>query len=244
VFEDDRGYFHDADGGNHNDVVFTFSEASSGAGWSKVRMFMDYATTNVADSDMLLSFRDAVGAVAMQFHVLDGKAYIMEGINNRVLQIGAVDIVPTGYHDFEFWFNETTNKVQVYFDGVLTAAATGFDDYFNVAAVALTNIRFEGTDICVGMDVYFDNIAVDWVDTGFDAWLVGINKGGADGIVGVIEMYDYTMRVDVTLFPIVLTFRKGDEVIEVGGTRLYKILEVHDKSRYLNIIRFTIKETV
>lgn len=242
TFDGDRGYFHDADNANHNDIVFGFTQVSSGAGWSKVRLFIDYPTGNETDSDLVLYIRDAAGNATMKFHLKNGKVYIMEGVNDRVLQIAAVDIDPIGYHDFELWFDEDNKKFKVYFDGVEAVTSTGFDDYFNVLAGALFDIRFEGVDACDGMDIYFDNIAVDWIDTSFDAWVVRHEHTKKDGAVGIDDRPEHTMRVDVTLYPIASTLREGDEVERASDSQRYKITQKQDISRYINIIRFTIKE--
>jgi len=245
TFLDERGYFYDHDNANHNDIIMTFSEVSSGAGWSKIRVLVDYPTGNATDSDLIISIRDAITNIAMKFHLLNGKAYLMEGVNNRVLQIAAVDIDPIGYHDFELWFDEDNKKVKVYFDGVEAVTATGFEDYFNIAASALADMQFTGNNACDGLDVYLDNIAVDWIDTAFDAWVVGMRVDKDEGVGSTIDkMGSHIMRVDAIDFPIVIDLEIGDEIIQVSNSKIFKIMKKVPVDRYLNIRRFEIKETV
>lgn len=244
VFLDERGYFHDADNANHNEVVFTFSQASSGAGWSKIRFFIDYPTGNETDSDLIVVVSDAAANILMKFHFLNGKAYIMEGVNNRVLQIAAVDIDPIGEHDIELWFDEDNKKFKIYFDGTESVTSTGFDDYFSVLAGAIVDLGFIGNDACDGLDLYFDNIAIDWIDTSFDAWIVSNEKSKADGAVGVDDLATHVMRVDISLYPIADDLKESDEVIRDSDSQIFKIVKDKQIGRYLNVVRYEIKEAV
>jgi hypothetical protein len=237
---DERGWFFDHGNAETIQKKLTITEASSGAGWSKVGMTIEYPDSNVADSDFEIRFTDGTN-IAMKFNLYNGKAYIYEGATKRVLQIAAADIDPTDEYEWEFWFDETNNKMKVYFGGVEAVTITGFDDYFNVATGALTEIHFITDAVSSGIDVYIDNIAVDWINTEFKCWLVDTPERLSPNIRGFGTKTDMIMRVDTISYPVVRTLRKGDTLTRTDDNVVFKVMDNPDLSEFLHMIKLIVR---
>ena len=247
VFYDDRGWIHDFDATGLVEKVFTFTSQSATAGWSSIKMYINYPLLNNPNSFFRLLFTDGT-LVAMDLRIIDQIAYVMDGINPRALQIGAVNIDPSIEHSWEFRFNNTTKKIAILLDGNALLPETGFDDYFNILTTELTQMNFSSGVLAVdssNLEIYFDNIEVDWIASNnmFHGWLVEKPQRKEEGIVGSDGMHEYILRVDGTVYPIALSFRKLDEIKRVNNNKIYKIIEDVDVTSYINIMRFTVKET-
>jgi hypothetical protein len=249
VYYGDEGWFHDADATKVVRRILSFPTPSRLAGWSIIKLKSRYPTSNGALSQMKLYFGDGA-TVAMEFWFENDKVYVMNAGFSRKLQfVGAVDISPMGTHFWDFYFNNTTKKFRIFFDGVEVFAETAFTDYWDPLCVQLTGILFStGTAAASSstLDCYFDNIKLDWVTTTnyFYAWFVRKPEPRGREVVGVSPQYpaEFIVRVDANLYPIVRTFKESDEIRNMDSNRVYKIAEMSDISRQIELVRFTVNE--
>jgi hypothetical protein len=96
------------------------------------------------------------------------------------------------------------------------------------------------------LDVYFDNIKIDWVTTTnyFYAWFIRKAEERGREVVGVNPDYprEFIVRVDARLYPMVKTFKESDEIRNMENNMFYKIIDMSDISKQIDLVRFTVKE--
>jgi len=250
VIMDGKAWFKDTNVAGFVRKDYTFSVVSAAAGWSKVRFMMDWSFENITGCNFWIYFGDAATS-AMVFKIINDKAYILDTINNRVLQTaGGADISPYGQHYWEFDFNNTTKKVKVFLDDSEVFAATGFNNYYDILCAQLTHATFQSGGAVgdsTALNVRVGPINVDWVTRveAFKAWFIHETsvKQKADGIVGTDIVDSWILRVDKIIYPFILNLEVGDEVERVALGRFYQVHDVLEQSKQTNIQRFEVRET-
>lgn len=105
-------------------------------------------------------------------------------------------------------------------------------------------VRVSWDDRSSNLSINIDNIRVDWLvnDNSFKAWFVRYEKERDREVSGIDDQPTHVMRVDVREYPISLTFKQSDEVINLRNNHRYKIIANQDISDKIDVIRFTVKE--
>jgi hypothetical protein len=249
VLMDGKAWFKDVNVAGLVRKDYTFSVVSAAAGWSKVRFIMDWSFESITGCNFWLYFGDAALS-AMVFKIINNKAYINNGVDRVLQTAGGADISPYGQHWWEFDFNNTTKKVKVFLDDSEVFAATGFNDYFNVACTQLTHVAFQSGGV-VGdstlLNVRVGPINVDWISRveAFEGWFIHETRvvGKADGVVGTDIVDTWILRVDKILYPFILNLDTGDEIERMLNGRFYQVHDVLEQSKQTNIQRFEVRET-
>ncbi len=189
----------------------------------------------------------SAGGVISVNNVVSKAAFYVPVESSSKLQVGGSDVDPAGIHDWEFWFNEDTKKVKIFFDGSEVVAQSGFDDYFDVSAGRVLESEYLTGDSNLDsttLDVFIDNIKVNWMESNndFKAWFVKMPADRARAIVGIDDVDVYIVRVKTKLYPIVTSFKKSDIIQRTDTLRRYKIIHNSDVSDKINMVKFLVKE--